>query len=278
MNQSQALQKQTEQPIDTKILEQVITKGDLSDLTPAQRVGYYDAVCNSLALNPLTRPFEYLKLKGPGGKDQVILYARKDCTEQLRTNRQISIYKLESRIENDSLVVTAYARTPDGREDIDEGVVYLKGLVGNDAANARMRAVTKAKRRVTLSICGLGFLDESEVSSITGAKVINDDDNPYSKARGARQTTNDNITLSQKASGLDQWKCGRKLAMELIGVCKQLDVAGVSEEQMRSKLPAGVKSRKDLSETQAQAVLEEFRAWLNALESEPVQGEVVSND
>jgi hypothetical protein len=38
-------------------------------------------------------------------------------------------------------------------------------------ANALMKAETKAKRRVTLSICGLGMLDESEVESIPGAAV-----------------------------------------------------------------------------------------------------------
>jgi len=35
-----------------------------------------------------------------------------------------------------------------------------------------MRAETKAKRRVTLSICGLGMLDETEVDSIPGAAKI----------------------------------------------------------------------------------------------------------
>jgi hypothetical protein len=260
MNQSQALQKQTEQPVDTKILEQVITKGDLADLSPGARVSYYNAVCRSLGLNPLTKPFDFLKLKVKNAPDKVILYARKDCTEQLRTNHKISIYKLENRIENDCLVVTAYARTPDGREDIDEGAVYLKGLIGEDAANARMRATTKAKRRVTLSICGLGFLDESEVTSIAGAQRVSDDD----------------ITLSTKASGLDQWKCGHKLAMDLIAVCKRLEAAGVNDEQMRRKLPAGVQSRKDLTQAQAVSALEEFRAWLEALDSEIAQGEIVN--
>jgi hypothetical protein len=33
-----------------------------------------------------------------------------------------------------------------------------------------MKAITKAKRRVTLSISGLGFLDESEVDSVPGAR------------------------------------------------------------------------------------------------------------
>jgi hypothetical protein len=42
---------------------------------------------------------------------------------------------------------------------------------GEFRANLIMKAVTKAKRRVTLSICGLGFLDESEVESIADAKT-----------------------------------------------------------------------------------------------------------
>ena len=34
-----------------------------------------------------------------------------------------------------------------------------------------MKAETKAKRRATLSICGLGLLDETEVSTIPGAVI-----------------------------------------------------------------------------------------------------------
>jgi len=45
-------------------------------------------------------------------------------------------------------------------------VVSIAGLRGEAASNAVMKAVTKAKRRVTLSICGLRFLDETEVEDI----------------------------------------------------------------------------------------------------------------
>jgi hypothetical protein len=38
-----------------------------------------------------------------------------------------------------------------------------------------MKAETKSKRRVTLSIVGLGMLDESEVDSIPGAKAVTPD-------------------------------------------------------------------------------------------------------
>jgi hypothetical protein len=39
-----------------------------------------------------------------------------------------------------------------------------------DFGNVVMKAVTKSKRRVTLSLCGLGMLDESEVETIPDAK------------------------------------------------------------------------------------------------------------
>jgi len=35
-----------------------------------------------------------------------------------------------------------------------------------------MKAVTKAKRRLTLSLCGLGWLDETEIETIPDAKPV----------------------------------------------------------------------------------------------------------
>src|SRR5581483_8218569 len=43
-------------------IEAVVIKGDLAQLTPAQRVDYYRALCESLGLNPFTRPFDYINL------------------------------------------------------------------------------------------------------------------------------------------------------------------------------------------------------------------------
>ena len=64
--------------------------------------------------------------------------------------------------------MTVFARGRDrtGREDEATGVVNIKGLGGEALANALMKAETKAKRRLTLSIVGLGFLDESEVEGL----------------------------------------------------------------------------------------------------------------
>lgn len=141
-------------------LASVILRGDLSKLSEAELVTHYNATCQSLDLNPLTRPFEYLTLNG-----KKVLYARKDATDQLRAKRRVSVQVVRQEIDAGLIVVTARATTPDGRQDEDFGAVPLP-QGGEARANALMKAMTKAKRRVTLSICGLGFLDESELDTI----------------------------------------------------------------------------------------------------------------
>jgi hypothetical protein len=72
----------------------------------------------------------------------------------------------------DIYTVTARAEDMTGRTDESCGVVSLKGLMGEARSNKIMCAETKAKRRVTLSICGLGWLDETEVESQIQAQPI----------------------------------------------------------------------------------------------------------
>lgn len=145
-------------PVAATALEQVLIQGDLSKLSSEQRVQYYNAVCESLGLNPLTRPFEYMSFQG-----KLILYAKRDCTEQLRKLQKVSLRIVSREKIGDVYVVTAQAKTPDGREDESTGAVALGKLSGDALANLYMKAETKAKRRVTLSICGLGLPDESEL-------------------------------------------------------------------------------------------------------------------
>jgi hypothetical protein len=155
---------------EAQILEKVVIDGDLSKLTPKERLMYYNKTCESLGLNPLTRPFEYVRLQG-----KLTFYARKDATEQLRRVYQVSIDKLEAQVIEGVFIVTAYASTKD-RTDVASGAVSILGLKGNDYANAIMKAETKAKRRVTLSICGLGITDESEIETIPHAKIVAEQD------------------------------------------------------------------------------------------------------
>lgn len=146
-------------------LARVILTGDLSKLTEQEKVTHYNATCESVGLNPFTRPFEYLSLSG-----KTVLYARKDCTDQLRSTRKVSVQVVGKEIDSGLIIVTARATLPDGRCDEDYGAVPLPPN-GEARANALMKAMTKAKRRVTLSICGLGFLDESEIEGIPEAQM-----------------------------------------------------------------------------------------------------------
>lgn len=175
---------------NAELMEAVLVGGDLSRLTPAQRTQYYLKTCETLMLNPFTKPFEYIELN-----NKLVLYARRDCTDQLRSTRHVNVSIVARELVEGVYTVTARATMPDGRTDESIGAVALakesgewktaqsgkryfagngewKPLQGEERANAMMKAETKAKRRVTLSICGLGIMDESETSSVPGARVV----------------------------------------------------------------------------------------------------------
>lgn len=154
-------------PTAADVVESVIVKGDLGQLTPAERVSYYNEVCKSIGVNPLTRPLEFIKLQG-----RETLYAKRDCADQLRKINGISIAIVSAKDDDGMFVVHAKATDRTGREDEDYGVVALPETVRGEArANAILKAITKAKRRVTLSISGLGFLDETEVEDTQRATI-----------------------------------------------------------------------------------------------------------
>ncbi len=144
-----------------EVMEAVLIKGDLAKLTPEERNSYYSAVCQSVGLNPLTKPFEYITLNG-----KLRLYALKDCTDQLRSLHKISVTEMTETEREGLSVVKTKVQNAEGRTDMAIGAVNIAGLKGEVLANALMKAETKSKRRATLSICGLGMLDETEVEDI----------------------------------------------------------------------------------------------------------------
>lgn len=174
------------------IQEKVLVEGDLSKLNAKERLSYLNEICQRLGLNPLTRPFEYIDLQG-----KLTLYARKDASEQLRKVNNVALEIMESKEIGDVYIARARATLPSGRSDESIGAVsifkeegewvksqngkkYFNGtgkytkLRSDDYANAVMKAETKAKRRVTLSICGLGFVDESELETIKNVTPISE--------------------------------------------------------------------------------------------------------
>lgn len=144
------------------IMERLLIGGDLSKLTPPERVTYYNKVCDSLGLNPLTQPFAYITLNG-----KLQLYALRAATDQLRKINAVSLEILSRDLADGILTIHVRAKLPDGRCDEDLGAVaFPETLKGEARANAELKCITKAKRRATLSICGLGWLDETEIADI----------------------------------------------------------------------------------------------------------------
>jgi hypothetical protein len=185
-------------------VEAVLMRGDLSKLTEDQRLNYYNSVCKSLGLNPLTQPFQYIVLNG-----KLTLYATRACTDQLRKINEISIEIISQEFAHGLLTVHVKAKDKDGRFDEDAGVVaFPETLRGEAAANMIMKAVTKAKRRVTLSISGLGYLDETEIEDIpASAKELPDP--PSSEA---------SYRIELQARSYDGWL---KFGSDLIGSMRE---------------------------------------------------------
>lgn len=196
-----SVQKVEKNTLSTDIVENVLIHGDLSKLDAKQRLVYYNKLCESLGLNPLTRPMEFIKLQG---KDT--LYLRKDATEQLRKINSITIDKVEDKIINESVyVVTSYGHDKSDRHDVAKGAVSIAGLKGDALANAIMKAETKSKRRLTLSICGLGFLDESELETIPEVKAnsLNKIKNEESAAENVDERMADYILKMDKINKMN---------------------------------------------------------------------------
>jgi len=150
------------EPFDsTKIVESLVVKGDISGLSPDEKARYYLQMCASLGLNPASHPLAFLKLQG-----RETLYASRGATDQLA-----AIHKLNREIiDGPKLIefggmkmVYAQARVthPNGRSETATATLPL-----TDPVNVLMKCETKAKRRATLSILGLGMLDESELETL----------------------------------------------------------------------------------------------------------------
>lgn len=148
-------------------LEKIVINNDLSELSADQRLAYYQKFCEATGLNWLTRPFQYIVLNG-----KLTLYATKGATDQLRAIKCISIKSITRTIQNDICITDVTVSTPDGRVESDLGAVSIIGLKGEALANAIMKSATKAKRRATLGVCGLGILDETEVETIPNAQYV----------------------------------------------------------------------------------------------------------
>ena len=217
---------------EARLIESVVVKGDISALSPAELTAYYARMCQSLGLTAATQPFALLKLNG-----KLVMYPTRGATDQLA-----AIHKLTREIIDGPKVIdlagtkmiyaVCRATHPNGRFETAVATVPL-----NDPLNGLMKAETKAKRRATLSILGLGMLDESELDTIPASAKTNVE--PPSSEDLARATapkdgpSSDRIKVTTTADALKDLaaKWAARLASSTVDELEQnaARVVGVSE-------------------------------------------------
>lgn len=170
-------------------MNKLVLKGDLSSLSEPELLAYHKHLCDRIGVPEALRPFNLMNTKQ--GK---FFYANKTFTDWVRKQQGISFTKVDREIVDDIVITTVTAIDKAGRMDVAVGAVPLyvaaqnqKGehiripLSPDDRANAIMKSETKGKRRVTLSMGGYGFSDESEIDtipSITIEPLMIDTDKP----------------------------------------------------------------------------------------------------
>lgn len=151
--------------------EKAMIENDLSALNSEERLSFVKHICETVGLNPSTKPFIYTEFQG-----QLKLYPAKGAAEQLRAIHGISceIVKAE-RDEPNGVFWTHVKGTTKDRFDEDYGWAAIANLKGDVLGNAVGKAITKGKRRVTLSMVGLGWMLPDAEHEKEGTEFV---DNP----------------------------------------------------------------------------------------------------
>jgi len=177
--------------IETPTLEEVqsalLLHGDYGKLSPAQRNVLLLKLCETHGLDPLTKPFMYIAVDG-----RKILYASRSAADGIAKNKGLSEIGHEFVETPSGTIVIVKVATPEWLESdgkrgrMKEGFSAIpSGATGSGWVNAVKKAHTQANRRAILALEAPGFMDESEISDIPGARVEDDEGARIAKAKPA---------------------------------------------------------------------------------------------
>lgn len=253
------------------IVHATIASGDYSRLDDAQRGDVVLALCRATGLNPLTKPFDFLKLQG-----KLILYANRNAGDQLAAQHRITRKIVRGPeivdVGGKKLVLcVCEASTPDGRTEHATATVDLADPCG--LANVYMKAETKAKRRAALAVTGLSILDESEARDASPRAEAANDTAPETKAELPPPAQKASDALAKAILAAKGWDA----AVALLPA--QPDrAAGLALLERWQKRAA--KATDAASAAKARAVLGTLPAWVRELapvadDAEPADGYVV---
>lgn len=161
---------------------ELLTGGNLAVLSPKVRTAYYLWRCKMMGLDPLSKPFDVIETTDRSGKKRTVLYANRGAGDQLRLppgpRRGIGMIDFGPgepiRVERTADMLTIWVRGREletGREEINCASTFIGGVGQADGlARAIDKTMTKAIRRLTMSMTASGMIDETEKDLVPGAR------------------------------------------------------------------------------------------------------------
>ena len=157
-----------------RAIQSFVERGDISLLATEERVYLYSALCERYGLDPITRPFDVIELKG-----KLVLYANRGATDAIARNlgvtREVIVKPSFVDVMGCKVALCEARATYLGRVETSTATEQVSTVVngkaellkGMDLGNVLMKVETKAKRRATLAVAGLGnVLDYSEAATV----------------------------------------------------------------------------------------------------------------
>lgn len=160
----------------TSALTHYLGTGDLSRLSGEQRAALYLDTCQSLGINPRTRPFDWIEFYDPETKSKKLtLYPNKACADQLAYQHRIRVRTVEEKIVGSLFKVVVEGTMLDGRTETNVSYLDLTDRDGNQLkgqrlGNAFMKGHTKAKRRLVFGM--LGMMSPPDVEDLQRVRVV----------------------------------------------------------------------------------------------------------
>jgi len=166
------------------LIESIVLSGDIGGLTEDERKRIMLRICTDLRLDPAMGAICILKTED--GHEQ--FYIKGKGTDQLAQKWGVQQKCLEKPSIMDlgdghRAFVARWSASFEGREIDDIGAVPVPQTSWDTKAlcNAMMHANTKARRRATLAVLGIGLVDESELDTM---RVRDDRRGGASRVRG----------------------------------------------------------------------------------------------
>ena len=150
---------------------QASMQNDWSGVAWPERIMFVRQLCDNLNVPLALNPFKFIPMKkkvNQQWKTVSVLYAPSEAFSLISRKNRVSTEIRDKRTdeEHQMFIVSGRAQDPEGNFTDEEAEIYVGGLSEQDLANARMKCVTKFKRRAVKSLIGMSILDADDLEAM----------------------------------------------------------------------------------------------------------------